>query len=70
MFLDALLRVHREVDKPLAVIIHSAISGVDCQRSLELQQKCTSAGLPVYTSIPAAARAADRFLRYHERQWY
>jgi len=68
MFLDALLRVHREVDKPMAVIIHSAISGADCQRSLDLQQKCISAGLPVYTSIPAAARAADRFLRYHQRR--
>ena len=68
MFLDSLLQVRREVDKPVAVIIHSAISGTDCQRSLELQHKCSSAGLPVYTSIPSAARAMDRFLDCHERR--
>jgi acyl-CoA synthetase (NDP forming) len=68
MFLDALLKVHREVSKPMAVIIHSSITDIDCQRALELQQKCSSAGLPVYTSISSAAKAMDRFLRYHEKR--
>ena len=68
MFLDALFRVHREVKKPVAVIIHGVITEVDCARSVELQRRCIEAGLPVYDSIPRAAKAMDCFLRYHEKQ--
>ena len=67
MFLDALLRVYREGNKPMAVIIHSSITEVDSERALELQRKCSDAGLPVYNSISSAARAMDCFLGYYER---
>jgi acyl-CoA synthetase (NDP forming) len=67
MFLDAFLGVCRAVSKPVAVIIHSAITETDCERALELQRKCSDAGLPVYDSISSAARAMDCYLRYCEK---
>jgi len=66
-FTDAAIRVHRETDKPVAVIIHSVLSNWDLQRAVALQQKCCEAGLPVFRSIGSAAKAMDQFLRYHER---
>lgn len=68
MFLDALLRVHREVNKPVAVILHSITNTGEFERLVPLRQKCQSAGVPVYDSIPRAALAMDRFVRYHERR--
>jgi len=67
-FTDAAIRVHRETDKPVAVIIHSVLSDWDSQRSTTLQQKCCEAGLPVFRSIKSAAKAMNQFLRYHERR--
>ena len=68
MFLDALLRVHREVEKPVAVVLHSITNKGEFERFTSLRDKCRAAGLPVYDSIPRAALAMDRFMRYHERR--
>jgi acyl-CoA synthetase (NDP forming) len=65
-FTDAAIRVHRETGKPVAVIIHSVLSNWDSDRAVTLQRKCCDAGLPVFRSIPSAARAMNQFLRYHE----
>ncbi|MDM8001124.1 MAG: CoA-binding protein [Dehalococcoidia bacterium] len=68
MFLDSLLRAQRDVGKPAAVILHSICSAGEFERMARLREKCQKAGLPVYDSIPKAALAMDRFLRYHERR--
>jgi len=67
-FTDAAISVHRETDKPVALVMHSVLTNWDSERVVALQQKCCEAGLPVFRSIPTAARAMDRFLRYHERR--
>jgi acyl-CoA synthetase (NDP forming) len=67
MFLDALLRVHREVKKPTAVVLHSVTNTGEFERMVPLRQKCQAAGVPVYDSIPRAALAMDRFMRHHEK---
>jgi acyl-CoA synthetase (NDP forming) len=67
-FTDAAIRVSRETGKPVAVIIHSVLSNWDSDRAVTLEQKCCEAGLPVFRSIPSAAKAMNRFLRYHERR--
>jgi acyl-CoA synthetase (NDP forming) len=66
MFLDTLLRVHREVGKPVAVVLHGSVNPRDFERLVPLRQKCQAAGLPVYDSLPRAALAMDRFLLYEE----
>jgi hypothetical protein len=68
MFLDALLSVQRDVGRPVAVILHSVTNTGEFERVGPLQQKCQSAGVPVYDSIPRAALAMDRFVRYHQKR--
>ncbi len=67
-FTDAAIRVHRETDKPVAVVIHSVLTNWDSERAVTLQQKCCEAGLPVFRAIPSAAKAMGRFMRYVERR--
>jgi acyl-CoA synthetase (NDP forming) len=66
-FIEALVKTHHETNKPAAMIIHGVLSRWDLQKALKLQQQCYEAGLPVFHSPARAARAIDRFLRYHER---
>ena len=68
MFLDALLRVHREVGKPFAVVLHSITNTGEFERFVPLRDKCQAAGLPVYDSIPRAALAMNRFMLYHGKR--
>jgi len=60
------IRVHKESAKPVVVVIHSLASNSDYEWMLEAQRKCCEAGIPVYHSMSSAAKAIDRFLRYHE----
>jgi acyl-CoA synthetase (NDP forming) len=68
MFLDSLLKVRRQVGKPVVVILHSICTAGEFERYVLLRDKCRAAGLPVYDSIPRAALAMDRFVRYHEKR--
>jgi len=67
-FVESVIRVHREVGKPVAVILHGVTNTGEFGRVLPLRQKCQAAGVPVYDSIPQAALAMDRFMRYHEKR--
>ena len=68
LFADAAIKTYGETSKPMAVVIHHIASNWDLQRALGLQQKYWEGGLPVYHSITSAAKAVDRFLRYHEKR--
>ena len=64
---DAIIRIHREVDRPLALAVQYLVTAWDWRKALEdLQEPCSEAGIPVYYSMASAARAVDRFMRYYE----
>jgi acyl-CoA synthetase (NDP forming) len=63
---DAVLRVHEEVSKPMAMILDGFAWNSD--KGSEYQQRCYQAGLPVYHSVAGAAKAISRFLDYHQSQ--
>jgi len=65
---DTIIRVHGEVSKPMAIVIHCITSGESWQVASNYLQKCCQAGLPVYHSVASAAKAIDRFLNYYESQ--
>jgi len=71
--LQDVLRAHRELTKPLVVVIHFVAFEEDWEWMLEAQKKCYEAGIAVYHSIGGAAKAVDRLLRYRElrqsRSW-
>jgi acyl-CoA synthetase (NDP forming) len=64
--LQDVVKASKEVTKPLAVVIHFLAFEEDYKWMLEAQRKCYEAGIAVYHSIAGAAKAADRFLRYHD----
>ena len=66
--LESVIRVHSESDKPLAVVIDQFATAEAWETALSCQQRCHQAGIPVYFSIDAAARAISRFLCYHENR--
>ena len=66
--LDNVTRVHKETAKPMAVVVNQLITGESWETAFACQQKCHEAGIPVYFSIDSAARAIDRFLRFHEHR--
>ncbi len=68
MFVESVIRVRRDVGKPVAVILHSVTNTGEFERVLPLRQKCQAAAVPVYDSIPQAALAMSRFMRYHEKR--
>lgn len=55
------------VRKPVAVILRSGDSPEEWRWKtiMEEQQRCISAGLAVYPSVPRATRALGKFVRYH-----
>jgi len=66
LFTDAIIKVHRETEKPIAAAIWGTLSGVDGGRALDLQRRCYEAGLPVYHSTDSAAKALGHFLHHCE----
>ncbi len=64
--LDNVIRVHNEASKPIAVVIDQLATSEAWETAFACQQKCHEAAIPVYFSINSAAKAIDRFLRYHE----
>jgi acyl-CoA synthetase (NDP forming) len=68
-FKDAVIKLKRETDRPLALVMQYLITGWDWQKGVEdLQMSCASAGVPVYHSMASAARSIDRVLRHYEKR--
>lgn len=51
--------------KPVAVVLHEGVTPSILGKTLLLQKKLASLGLPVYPSLGRAAQAMSRFIRYH-----
>jgi len=67
---DICLNLHHSVGKPMAVIIRSADCPEDWrwQASVEAQERCIDAGLPVFPTTLRAVRAISRLIRYYEQR--
>jgi len=64
---EAVINIHSGVDRPLALVMQYIASRSHWQKVFEdLQVPCSRVGLPVYYSMPSAAKAIDRMLRYYE----
>jgi acyl-CoA synthetase (NDP forming) len=66
--LDNAIRVHNETGKPMVVIIDQLTTVESWETAIACQQKCQQVGIPVYFSVHSAAKALDRFMRYHEKE--
>jgi acyl-CoA synthetase (NDP forming) len=64
--ISILLRLAKQLSKPLVIVLYSGGRLETISAVLLAQQKCLEAGLPVYPSVPSAAKAITRFIGYHE----
>jgi len=68
LLLEDVVKAHRELAKPVILVLHLPTFGEDYEWMLNAQRICYEAGIAVYHSIGNAAKAVDRFLSYHERK--
>lgn len=68
ILLEDVVKAHRELDKPVILVLQLPTFGEDYEWMLNAQRICYEAGIPVYHSIGSAAKAVDRFLSYHEHR--
>jgi len=69
LLLEDVVRAHRELAKPVILVLHLPTFVEDYEWILNAQRMCYDAGIAVYHSIGNAAKAVDRFLSYHERKF-
>lgn len=65
--IEAMLRAHRELPKPVIGINRFAGSPEAGQMTALALAQCGQSGVPVYFSFYSAARAISRFIAYYER---
>ena len=65
LFCDAILKVHAETDKPVAVVVESNLTNQE-QHFAALRRRYVEAHMPVYYSMSDACLAIDRYMRYCE----
>ncbi len=61
-----LLKLSKRLSKPLVIVLYSGGRAETINAVLLAQQKCLEAGIPVYPSVPSAAKAISRFIGYYE----
>lgn len=52
--------------KPMVIVFHPGISPEMVVKSISVQERFCSLGLPVYPALDRAARAISRFISYHQ----
>ncbi len=65
---ETILKLHRESGKPIAVVAHYMATGEGWHFTAKYVKDFYEGGLPVYHSIASAAKAIDRFIRYHQNR--
>jgi acyl-CoA synthetase (NDP forming) len=65
LFCETVLKVHAEVNKPVAVAIESDLTNQE-QHFAALRRRYVEARVPVYYSMSDACLAIDRYMRYRE----
>jgi len=61
-----LLKLSKQLSKPLVIVLYAGGRAETINAVLQAQKRCLEAGLPVYPSVPTAAKAVSRFIGYHE----
>jgi acetyltransferase len=64
--MDSLIEAKKDIDKPIALVLRHSGDPESAQYASSVQKRCIEAGIPVFPSFSRAARAINRFIRYHE----
>jgi len=66
--LGAAIQCSRQINKPMAIAIHSVVSAQGWQGMLEAQRRCYEASLPVFHSVGKAASAISKYFQYQQQR--
>ncbi|MFA5064333.1 MAG: CoA-binding protein [Dehalococcoidia bacterium] len=66
-FIEVVTALRESISKPLAVVLHYSITSQARRLEEDARARFAALQLPVYPSFSRAARALDRFIRYHDR---
>ena len=66
--LEGAIACYQQIDKAMAIAIHSFTSAQGCQGMFEAQQRCYEAGVPVFHSVGKAASAIYKYFQYQEQR--
>ncbi len=66
--LDSVIKVYNETGKPTVVVVEYLATIESWETAYSCQHRYRDAGIPAYFSVKSAAKAIDRFMRYHERR--
>jgi len=64
----AAIQCSQQIDKPIALAMHSIVSAQGWQGVLEAQRRCYEAGVPVFHSVGKAASAISKHFQYQQQQ--
>ncbi len=64
--ISILLKLSKQLSKPLVIVLYAGGRADTINAVIQAQKRCLEAGLPVYPSVPSAAKAVSRFIGYHE----
>jgi acyl-CoA synthetase (NDP forming) len=68
VYLELIAQIKKEMNKPLAVILHSYSSPAMRKLAADATRNLTAAGIAVFPSIQRAAAALSKFTGYHEKR--
>jgi acyl-CoA synthetase (NDP forming) len=64
--ISILIKLSAQLSKPLVIVLYAGGRAETINAVLQAQKRCREAGLPVYPSVPSAAKAISRLISYHE----
>ena len=67
-FTKAILSSCQEVNKPVAIVLHSSGTDQSYKAVIREERRCAQAGVPVYRSLGRAANAISKFIQYHQNR--
>jgi acyl-CoA synthetase (NDP forming) len=63
---DQMVRARDAAGKPIVVVLRPALDAEAMERTSVFQERCSRDGFPTFPTIPRAANAIARLLRWHE----
>jgi acyl-CoA synthetase (NDP forming) len=61
-----LIELSKQLTKPIIIVLYAGGHIEKIAAVLDAQKRCLEAGLPVYPSVPSAAKAVSSYIGYHE----
>jgi len=68
--LEGAIAGYHQIDKAMAIAIHSVVSAQGYQAMLQAQQRCYEARVPVFHSVGQAASAISKYFQYQQQRGF